>query len=193
MKNVMRILGITIIFLAGVFIYDAYKNKPLGDNFILTDSNGRTITEADIREKPSVVFFGFTMCPEVCPTTLTNLDRWLTELGPDADNLNVWFVTVDPERDTPEVLHDYLNNFNNKIIGISGDPEKVHKMIDSFNVVAEKIPGADEDYTYSHTAAIFLLKKGGKLAGTIPYNTKESDYELEDDIALKRLKKLASK
>ncbi|EJF75717.1 SCO family protein [Bartonella alsatica] len=190
MKNVTRILGLTIIFLVGIFIYDTLKNKPLGENFILTDSNGKTITEADIRSKPSVIFFGFTMCPESCPTTLINLDRWLTALGPNADKLGIWFVTVDPERDTPEILHDYLSNFNNQIIGISGDPEKVHKMVNSFNIVAEKVPGRDGNYTYNHTAAIFLLKKGGKLSGVIPYETNEIDTELRDNIAIERLKKL---
>ncbi|MET3589526.1 protein SCO1/2 [Bartonella silvatica] len=192
MKNVIRIFGLTVIFLAGVFIYDALKNKPLGDHFTLIDSNGKTITEADIRSKPSAIFFGFTMCPESCPTTLLNLDRWLTALGPEADELGVWFVTVDPERDTPEVLHEYLSNFTNKIIGISGDPEKVHKMVNSFNIVAEKVPGTDGNYTYNHTAAIFLLKKGGKLADVIPYETTENDTELKDSIAIKQLKKLVS-
>ncbi|KEC54597.1 SCO family protein [Bartonella koehlerae] len=190
MKNVIRILGLTIIFLAGIFIYDTFWNKPLGDNFILTDSNGNTVTEADIRSKPSVIFFGFTMCPESCPTTLTNLDRWLTSLGTNVDKLGIWFVTVDPERDTPEVLHDYLSNFTHKIIGISGEPEKVHKMVDSFNIVAEKVPGTNGNYTYSHTAAIFLLKKGGKLAGVIPYKIEEDNEELRDNIAIERLKKL---
>ncbi|UTO29411.1 SCO family protein [Bartonella harrusi] len=192
MKNVVRIFGVTVIFLAGIFIYDALRNKPLGDDFILTDSNGKMITEKDIRGKPSAIFFGFTMCPESCPTTLINLDRWLTALGPQADKLGIWFVTVDPERDTPEVLHNYLNNFNNKIIGISGDPEKVHKMVKSFNIVAEKVPGTDGNYTYNHTAAIFLLKKGGKLAGVIPYETKEIDPEIKDNIAIERLKKLVT-
>ncbi|MET3559827.1 protein SCO1/2 [Bartonella japonica] len=190
MKNVIRILGLTIIFLIGIFSYDTLRNKPLGDNFTLTDSNGNTITEADIRSKPSIIFFGFTMCPESCPTTLINLDRWLTALGPKADKLGIWFVTVDPERDTPEVLHNYLSNFNNKIIGISGNPEKVHKMVDSFNIVAEKVPGTDGNYTYNHTAAIFLLKKGGKLAGVIPYELENND--IKDEAAMERLKKLVS-
>ncbi|WP_208541470.1 MULTISPECIES: SCO family protein [Bartonella] len=192
MKNVIYIFGLTIIFLAGVFTYDAWKNKPLGDDFTLIDSNGQIVTEADIRSKPSAIFFGFTMCPESCPTTLTDLDRWLTEIGPNADKLGIWFVTVDPERDTPEVLRDYLSNFTNNIIGISGDPEKVHKMVSSFNIVAQKVPGTNGNYTYDHTAAIFLLKKGGKLAGIIPYNVEENENQLKDDIAIKRLKKLIS-
>ncbi|UNF39976.1 SCO family protein [Bartonella krasnovii] len=190
MKNVIRILGLTAIFLTGIFIYDRLINKPLGDDFTLTDSNGQTVTQADVRSKPSIIFFGFTMCPEICPTTLMNLDRWLTALGPESDKLGKWFVTVDPERDTPEVLHEYLSNFNNKIIGISGDPEKVHKMVNSFNIFAEKVPGTDGNYTYDHTAAIFLLKKGGKLAGIIPYEPNEDDNELKDQIAIERLKKL---
>ncbi|ENN93847.1 SCO family protein [Bartonella bovis] len=192
MKNVIYIFGLTAIFLAGVFTYDAWKNKPLGDDFTLIASTGQTVTEADIRSKPSAIFFGFTMCPESCPTTLTDLDRWLTEIGPNADKLGIWFVTVDPERDTPEVLRDYLSNFTNNIIGISGDPEKVHKMVSSFNIVAEKVPGTNGNYIYDHTAAIFLLKKGGKLAGIIPYNTAENENQLKDDIAIKRLKKLIS-
>ncbi|WP_273755141.1 SCO family protein [Bartonella sp. MM73XJBT.G] len=192
MKNVIRILGLTVIFLTGIFIYDTLINKPLGDDFTLTDSNGQTVTQADVRSKPSIIFFGFTMCPEICPTTLMNLDRWLTALGPESDKLGKWFVTVDPERDTPEVLHEYLSNFNNKIIGISGDPEKVHKMVNSFNIFAEKVPGTDGNYTYDHTAAIFLLKKGGKLAGIIPYEPNEDNNELKDQIAIEQLKKLVS-
>ncbi|AQX26329.1 SCO family protein [Bartonella sp. Raccoon60] len=193
MKNIIRILGLTVIFLAGVFTYDAFRNKPLGENFTLVASNGKIVTEADIRDKPAVIFFGYTMCPDNCPTTLMDLNRWLMEIGPDADRLGVWFVTVDPERDTPEVLHEYLSNFTDKIIGISGDPNAVHKMVASFNIVSEKVIGTDDsNYTYNHTAAIFLLKKGGKLAGIIPYNVEENENKLKDDIAITRLKKLVS-
>ncbi|WP_336276542.1 SCO family protein [Bartonella sp. CB178] len=192
MKNVMYILGITVVFFVGVFVYDSFKNKPLGGDFVLIDSDGRTVTQADIRSRPSAIFFGFTMCPESCPVTLANLDRWLTELGKKADKLGVWFVTVDPERDTPEVLHDYLSNFTSKITGISGEPEKVHAMVDSFNIVAEKVPGMNGNYTFNHTAAIFLLKKGGKLSGVIPYETGDIDYDVKDEIAIKQLRKLVS-
>ncbi|AQX28236.1 MULTISPECIES: SCO family protein [unclassified Bartonella] len=193
MKNIMSILGLTIIFLISVFTYDTFRNKPLGENFTLTASNGKIVTEADIRNKPLAIFFGYTMCPDSCPTTLMDLNRWLTAIGPNADKLNIWFVTVDPERDTPEVLREYLSNFTDKIIGISGDPNAVHKMVASFKIVAEKVPGTNDDnYTYNHTAAIFLLKKGGKLAGVIPYNVEENENKLKDDIAITRLKKLIS-
>lgn len=192
MKSVVRIVILTAIFIAAVFGYDAVMNPPLGENFSLTDSNGKTVTQADIRVKPSAIFFGYTMCPDICPTTLMDLDRWLKELGPDADKLGIWFVTVDPERDTPQILHDYLANFTDKITGISGDPAKVHALVSSFNIAAEKVPGENGDYTYDHTAAIILLKKGGRLAGVIPYNVEESTNALKDNIAVERLKKLAA-
>lgn len=189
-KSVTYILGLTVLFLTGVFVYDSFWNKPLGDNFTLVTSNGETVTESDVRGKPAVLFFGFTMCPESCPVTLLDLSRWLTELGEDADKLGVWFVTVDPERDTPEVLREYLSNFSDKIIGITGDSEEVRKMVTSFNIAAEKVPGTGENYTYNHTAAVFLLKKGGKLSSTIPYNTQDDTSGLRDEIAIEKLKKL---
>lgn len=192
MKSVIWIVVLTGVFIAAVFGYDALMNPPLGENFSLTDSNGKTVTQAELREKPSAIFFGYTRCPDICPTTLVNMSNWLEALGPDADKINVWFITVDPERDTPEELHDYLANFTDKIVGISGDPAKVHKLVESFNIVANKIAGEDGDYTYDHTAAIILTKKGGRLSGVIPYNIEESENELKDNIAIERLKKLAA-
>lgn len=192
MKSVIWIVVLTGVFIAAVFGYDALMNPPLGENFSLTDSNGKTVTQAELREKPSAIFFGYTRCPDICPTTLVNMSTWLEALGPDADKINVWFITVDPERDTPEELHDYLANFTDKIVGISGDPAKVHKLVESFNIVANKIAGEDGDYTYDHTAAIILTKKGGRLSGVIPYNIEESENELKDNIAIERLKKLAA-
>lgn len=191
MKAVAYIIVLTGVFVASVFGYDALVNRPLGADFTLVDSNGRTVTQDDIRAKPTAIFFGYTMCPDICPTTLGELTQWLDKLGPEADKLGVWFVTVDPERDTPEVLHDYLSNFTNKVVGISGDSAKVHAMVASFNIAAKKVEGEDGDYTYDHTAAIILMKKGGRFAGIIPYNVEENNNELKDEIAVERLKKLA--
>lgn len=192
MKSVIRIVILTVVFIAAVFGYDAIMNPPLGGNFSLTDSNGKTVTQNDIRAKPAAIFFGYTRCPDVCPTTLLNMSNWLKELGPDADKIGVWFITVDPERDTPEALHDYLSNFTDKIVGISGDPAKVHAVIDAFNIFTKKVPGEDGDYTYDHTAAVILMKKGGKLSGVIPYSVEENEDGLNDKIAIERLKKLAN-
>lgn len=191
-KMVIGIVLFTVLFIAGAFAWPLFFNPPLGENFTLTDSNGKTITQDDIRAKPTAIFFGYTMCPDICPTTLTELDSWLKALGPDADKIGIYFVTVDPERDTPEVLHNYLANFTDKITGISGDPKKVHELVASFNIAAKKVPDGNGDYTYDHTAAIILMKKGGRLSGVIPYSVDESTNTLKDQIAIERLKKLSS-
>jgi len=183
--HLTRITGIIALFAAllGFYVWFTMPGA-LGGNFNLTDSNGRPVSEADLRAKPSAVFFGYTHCPDICPTTLFDLQNWLQKLGKSADTINVWFVTVDPERDTPQILHDYLANVSSRIIGISGEPQAVHKMVESFNIAARKVAGEDGDYTYDHTAAVLLLNKGGRLRGIIPYQEKDS-------IAIEQLKALA--
>ena len=190
-KSVFYIVLLVAVFMAFIFGWQTFVSPPLGEDFSLTDSNGKTVTQVELREKPSAIFFGYTMCPDICPTTLMSMTNWIKELGPDADNINIWFITVDPERDTPEVLHDYLSNFTDKVVGISGDPAKVHELVSSFNIAAEKVPGENGDYTYDHTAAILLTKKGGQFAGVIPYSVEENRNELKDQIAIERLKSLA--
>lgn len=190
-SSVFYIVLLVAVFMAFIFGWQTFVSPPLGEDFSLTDSNGKTVTQVELREKPSAIFFGYTMCPDICPTTLMSMTNWIKELGPDADKINIWFITVDPERDTPEVLHDYLSNFTDKVIGISGDPAKVHELVSSFNIAAEKVPGENGDYTYDHTAAILLTKKGGQFAGVIPYSVEENRNELKDQIAIERLKSLA--
>ncbi|MCT6824895.1 SCO family protein [Bartonella apis] len=189
--SVFYIVLLVAVFMAFIFGWQTFVSPPLGEDFSLTDSNGKTVTQVELREKPSAIFFGYTMCPDICPTTLMSMTNWIKELGPDADNINIWFITVDPERDTPEVLHDYLSNFTDKVVGISGDPAKVHELVSSFNIAAKKVPGENGDYTYDHTAAILLTKKGGQFAGVIPYSVEENRNELKDQIAIERLKSLA--
>lgn len=194
MKTFVLFIVLIVVFIAGAVGYNKYTQPgPVGGPFELTDSNGKVVTEKDIRAKPAVVFFGYTMCPDVCPTTLMDMQRWLTDLGPDADKLGVWFFTVDPEHDTPQVMHDYLSNFSDKIIGISGDPKKVHDVVKSFNIVAIKVPGASGEYTYDHTAAVILLRKGGKPAGIIPYIPDVGSASERDGIAMDKLRNLIEK
>ncbi|RCL02738.1 MAG: SCO1/SenC family protein [Candidatus Tokpelaia sp. JSC188] len=184
-KQALQVIVLTAFFIACSIIYARLTRPgPLGAPFTLIDSRGRVVTEADIRVKPAAIFFGYTMCPDVCPTTLLELTNWLEKLGSDADKIGVWFFTVDPERDTPQLMHEYISMFSNKIIGISGDPKKVHAAVRSFNIAAEKIDSGDGDYTYDHTAAVLLLNKGGYLRSIIPYQEK-------DEIAIQQLKNLA--
>jgi len=184
MKQSFRFILLSVGFIAIMFIYNHFTAPgPLGDSFILTDSTGRTVTQEDLRAKPTAIFFGFTHCADICPTTLFDMNQWQEQLGKAADKLQVWFVTVDPERDTPQVMQDYLSNFAPRVVGVSGTPEAVHAMVKSFNIVAEKIDTGDGNYSYDHTAAIILLKKGGQRHSMIPYGERE-------EIALERLKNL---
>ncbi|MES0041028.1 SCO family protein [Mesorhizobium sp. M0091] len=185
------LVGILVLMAAGIgwltfdFYRGHYGGEPYGAPFTLVDQKGAPITEAAFRGKPSIVFFGFTHCPEVCPTTLFEMAGWLKALGDDGQNLNAYFVTVDPERDTPPVMNTYVSNFSDRIVGISGDPDKVHAMAKSFNIYWKKVDTGDGDYTMDHTASALLLNAKGEFSGTIAYGESA-------DTAIAKLKRLAA-
>ncbi|TIQ37835.1 MAG: SCO family protein [Mesorhizobium sp.] len=185
------LVGILVLMVAimGVMTFQWYRTlysgEPYGAPFALTDQKGAPITEAAFRGHPSVVFFGFTHCPEVCPTTLFELAGWLKTMGDDGKNLNAYFVTVDPERDTPEIMNSYVSNFSDRITGITGDPDKVHAMAKAFGIYWRKVDTGDGDYTMDHTASVLLLNAKGEFAGTIAYGESA-------DTAIAKLKRLAA-
>ena len=129
----------------------------------------RTVTEKDFLGRPSAFFFGFTYCPEVCPTTLASLTRWLKALGPDANRLNVVYVTIDPERDTPKQMVLYLSAFDPRITGLSGTPAHIAQIAKEYRVYYKKVPLEGGSYTMDHTAAIYLMDSKGTLQGGISY------------------------
>jgi protein SCO1/2 len=186
------LVGILVLMAAGVgfLTFQWYRQtsggEPYGAPFTLVDQTGAPITEAAFRGRPSAVFFGFTHCPEVCPTTLFELDGWLKRLGDKGSNIRAYFVSVDPERDTPEILGSYVGNVSDRITGITGDPEKVHAMAKSFGIYWRKVDLEDGDYTMDHTASVILLDGNGAFAGTIA-------YEENPDVALAKLERLAAK
>lgn len=142
--------------------------------FTLTDHRGRATTPRDWVGQPTLVFFGFTWCPDVCPTTLSEISGWLDELGPAADDLNVAFVTVDPERDTPEKLADYVSYFDPAIVGYTGAASQIASAASGFRATYEKMPRSDGDYTMNHTASVFLFRADGSFAGTVdPHEPRE--------------------
>ncbi len=188
------VLIVLIIILAGglttmAFFYSrggtSGPDEPYGVAFNLIDHNGKAITEKAFQEKPTALFFGFTHCPEVCPTTLFEMNAWLNNVDPDGTRLRAFMVTVDPERDTQEILGQYVANVSDRIVGISGDPEKVRAMAKGFNVYFKKVPtaGSDGDYVMDHTASVFLLDEDGKFRGTISYGE-------DGDVAMKKLRNL---
>ncbi len=143
---------------------DLTGNTQFGTDFSLTDTSGKTRSLADYKDKAVVLFFGYTHCPDVCPTTMAELAQALQQLGPDAKRVKVLFVTVDPERDTPQVLSQYVQAFNPSFVGLRPSDAQLAKVAKDFRVYYAKVPGASPDsYTMNHTAASYVFDPSGKL------------------------------
>jgi protein SCO1/2 len=148
-------------------------------DYRLTSSDGTIFTDASLRGAPSAVFFGFTHCPEVCPTTLGDISRWQEDIAADGLPLRVFFVTVDPERDTNEVLKDYAS-WVPGVTGLTGTREEIDKAIRAFRIYAKKVPLEGEDYTMDHSASILLFDARGRFFEPIGYG--EGDERAENKI-----------
>lgn len=151
----------------------------IGGPFALVDHRGNAVTDKDFLNKPTLVFFGFTHCPDVCPTTLLDLTNRLNELGCNANRLNVLFITVDPERDTPEQLALYLSSFHRRITGLSGTVEGVAEAMRGFRAFARKVPLESGGYTMDHTASIYMLNRKGQFVGLVSYQDPEPTARLK--------------
>jgi len=158
----------------------ASRQVSVGGPFSLTDQDGKTITDADMKGHPFIVFFGFTHCPDVCPTTLYDLSQALNGLGDDAKNIPALFVTVDPERDTPEVMKRYVSNFNPDIRGVTGDPAAIQAMVKAYRGYAKKVPTEDGDYTMDHTAVVYLMGADGQFIS--PLNLQRPTAEVVKEL-----------
>ena len=137
--------------------------------FDLIDQNGNPVDETVFVGHPSALFFGFTHCPEVCPTTMAEMSAWFDALGEEGADLRAYFVSIDPARDTPEVLGDYVSWVSDRITGITGDADQIDRLADAWGVFYEKVPLDGDDYTMDHTASVFLLDAKGQFQGTIAY------------------------
>jgi protein SCO1/2 len=138
------------------------------------------VTERDFLGAPHLVFFGFTHCPDVCPTTLFQLSEILGKTGSAGRDVKALFITVDPERDTPEVLKSYLASFDPRIVGLTGDREAVEGAVKAYRAYARKVPTKDGDYTMEHTALVYLMNKRGAFVGT--FNEKRAPEEAAAEI-----------
>ncbi len=143
---------------------DEYVASLKGSKFSLQDVNDNIITEKSFEGPLTAIFFGFTNCPDVCPMTLNNLDLVLNNLDKNKkEKLKVFFVSIDPERDTPAIIKDYLNSFENKFYGITGDPKKIFVLSKSWGILSEKIFQEDGNYLINHSSSILLLENGKYL------------------------------
>lgn len=149
----------------------AEQAAAIGGPFELIDHNGVRVTDRDLRGRPTVMFFGFTSCPDVCPTTLIQIGQWLEALGSDADRLNVVFISVDPERDTPARLKAYLSAFDPRIRGLTGTPAQVAVAAKAFRIYYQKRPVEGSDYSVDHSSVTYLLDERGRFVEPIAYGT----------------------
>lgn len=151
----------------------------------LVDHNGRAVRPQDWLGRPAMVFFGFTWCPDVCPTTLSEISGWLDDLGTDGDPLTVALISVDPERDTPQVLADYLSNFDDQIIGLTGPADQIARVAEDFRITYRKVPRDEGDYTMNHSAGVYLFHADGRFASII-------DFHEDRRFALPKIRRILS-
>lgn len=184
---------VALAAIIGLVLAFAPKNRPtsaapayedsFGGPFTLQGTDGKPVTEKTLAGKPFALFFGFTRCPEVCPTTLARLTSLRTQLGADGDKFNIVFVSVDPEHDKPADIGSYISLFKTPIYGLTGTAEQLAKIQKGYGVYVKKVPIEGGDYTMDHTAAIFLMDRRGKFVTTI-------DYHENDKVALEKLKRI---
>jgi protein SCO1/2 len=152
----------------------------VGGPFNLIDHNGKPLTDENMKGHPFLVFFGFTHCPDVCPTTLFDVSEVLKQLGPDAGGARALFVTVDPERDTPAIMKDYLSNFDPNLVGVTGSRDAIDKTLKAYRVYSKKVPTEGSDYTMDHTALVYLMDKQGRFVA--PFSLKRRPEEAAADL-----------
>lgn len=152
----------------------------IGGPFQLTDQSGQTVTDDSLKGRPTLIFFGFTHCPDVCPTSLFEISEVLRAMGKKADRVNAYFVSVDPERDTADAMKEYLSSFDPHLKGLTGGPDAVAKVISEYRVYAKKVPLKDGDYTMDHTALIYLMDRNGKFVA--PFNLKRKPEDAAADL-----------
>ena len=170
--SIVIISGCLIIFLfimLPIFLSiqdkkDDYLSSFKGSSFSLTDINNNPITEKSFEGPLTAIFFGFTHCPDICPMTLNKLNIIVDRLEKENKNLKVIFISIDPDRDTPKVMRDYINSFNSNFIGITGEPEKIFLLSRSWGIISEKIFSENGEYSVNHSSPVILLKNGKFVA-----------------------------
>lgn len=175
-----------VVFSAAIFLVagkgpvQTAGPSAIGGPFRLVDQDNKTVTDSDLKGKPSLIFFGFTHCPDICPTTLFEVSEILGRLGNDANRVNALFVTVDPERDTAGKLKDYLSSFHPQLRGLTGDSASIANIEKAYRVYSKKVPLEGGGYTMDHTALVYLMDKEGRFVA--PFNMKRKPEEAAADL-----------
>jgi protein SCO1/2 len=191
LKSVRIVLWTLVVVVAigatALFVLAPPKNPQTasigGGTYSLVDHRGQAVDQTMLVGHPSVLFFGFTHCPDVCPTTMGEMAAWYQALGDEAKDLRGYFVSIDPERDTPAAMESYAAWVSPKMTGITGTPEEIAKIAKAWGIVAEKVPGKDGEYTMNHTASVLLVDRNGQYFATIA-------YQEDQDTALAKIRRL---
>ena len=173
-------VGLLLLMWAMGGLRNVAAPSAIGGPFQLTDQRGQAVTDKSMQGRPTLIFFGFTHCPDVCPTSLFEISEVLRAMGGDADRVNAYFISVDPERDTATAMKDYLSSFDPHLKGLTGDADAVAKVITGFRVYAKKVPLKDGDYTMDHTALIYLMDRDGRFVS--PFNLKRTPEQAAADL-----------
>ncbi len=174
-STVAGLFAAMLVLLVVVQNWSPYPQRRIGGDFAMVDTAGHRVTQADLRGRPTVLYFGYTDCPDVCPTTLLLLSTVMAKMGRTADRLGVVFVTVDPERDTPEQMKLYLSSFDPRIRGFIGTEEQTAAMARAYHIFYRRVPGEKGEYTMNHAAYVMLFDRKGDIAGVIDYGDAEGD------------------
>jgi protein SCO1 len=174
------VVGLVLMLWALGGLKHATAPAAIGGPFQLTDQAGQTVTEKSMLGRPTLIFFGFTHCPDVCPTTLFEMSEVLRAMGKDADRVNTYYISVDPERDTAAAMKDYLSSFDPRMKGLTGSPQEIAKVLSEYRVYAKKVPLKDGDYTMDHTALVYLMDRDGKFVS--PFNLNRKPEEAASDL-----------
>lgn len=173
-------LGVALVHLTSGGGATATQTSSVGGPFTLLDQDGKPVTEAMFKGEPYLMFFGFTHCPDVCPTALSDMTQALEALGPDKEKIRAAFVTVDPERDRPADMKAYLASFSPRIVGLTGSQEQVDATVKAFKAYAKKSPLPGGDYTMDHTAIVYLMDRNGAFVQ--PLNLKRAPEEVAAEL-----------
>lgn len=196
LKTLRLVLWFAVLVAAGFALY-AFTDRPgdppaadgyadsVGGPFTLTAADGSTVTERDLTGKPFVIFFGFTRCPDVCPTTLARLAQLRKRMGEAGDRFEIVFVSVDPESDSPEDIGNYVALFDTPILGLTGTPDQLAQITDAYHVFYEKVPIDGGGYTIDHSASVFLMNREGRLQSII-------DHHEDAETSLAKLERLVA-
>jgi len=177
MKALLGVWIAVLVVFAGWLGWSAWEGKPassIGGPFALTDQNGKTFSSESLKGKPSLIYFGYAYCPDVCPTALLLMETAIEKLGDDAaKKVNLVFITVDPERDTPELLKGYVGNFGPTFIGLTGTPDQIAQAARAYRVYYQKVPSKDGGpYLMDHSSIVYVLDRNGRFVTHFTHEAK---------------------